>query len=276
MLTEESLALLNTVGRPFLYIEVLTIYSYELVALGDVETARSVLKEALALSQEMESRNDSERVLCGLGHLALRQGELAQARRHFEESISLLHGRKKVARTRWMLASCLEGLGEIALAEGQVIRVVYLLATADAVRITNGTYFMIGREQPFYDRTLAQARKRLGEETFATLWAEGQHMTPEQVLAAADTRLATGDANWGTLTFQAAQQSPTYPYPETLTARELEVLRVVAVGLTNKQIAQHLVISPTTVDTHIRSIFQKLGVSTHSSATRYAVEHRLA
>lgn len=57
--------------------------------------------------------------------------------------------------------------------------------------------------------------------------------------------------------------------------REIEVLRLVATGLSNKQIAERLVISTSTVDTHIQSIFHKLDVSSRSGATRYAVEHRL-
>jgi DNA-binding NarL/FixJ family response regulator len=65
------------------------------------------------------------------------------------------------------------------------------------------------------------------------------------------------------------------PHSARLTARELEVLRLVAQGLTNEQMAEHLVISPRTVDTHLTSIYSKIGVSSRSAATRYAVEHHL-
>jgi DNA-binding NarL/FixJ family response regulator len=53
------------------------------------------------------------------------------------------------------------------------------------------------------------------------------------------------------------------------------VLRVVAQGLTNEQVAQRLVISPRTVDTHLTSIYGKIGVSSRGAATRYAIEHHL-
>jgi len=63
---------------------------------------------------------------------------------------------------------------------------------------------------------------------------------------------------------------------EELTTREIEVLRLLALGLSNKQIAERLVISPHTVNGHIHSIFGKLALNSRSAATRYALEHHLA
>ena len=60
-----------------------------------------------------------------------------------------------------------------------------------------------------------------------------------------------------------------------LTPRETEVLRLLAQGLTSAQIAERLVIGVVTVNFHVRSIYSKLGVSSRSAATRYAIEHRL-
>ena len=67
----------------------------------------------------------------------------------------------------------------------------------------------------------------------------------------------------------------TSSYPASLTARDVEVLRLVAQGMTNEQMAKQLVISPRTVNTHLTSIFGKIGVSTRSAATRYAIDHHL-
>jgi DNA-binding NarL/FixJ family response regulator len=67
----------------------------------------------------------------------------------------------------------------------------------------------------------------------------------------------------------------THSAPDELTARELEVLRQLAAGLTSAQIAATLIISPTTVNTHLRSIYSKLNLSSRSAATRYAIEHHL-
>ena len=98
-------------------------------------------------------------------------------------------------------------------------------------------------------------------------------MTPEQALAAQ-----------GPVTlpqpFPAAQsstpqaQSPTTS-PGGLSARELEVLRLLATGLTDAQIAEQLVLSLHTIHAHLRTIYSKLGVTSRSAATRYAFEHQL-
>jgi DNA-binding NarL/FixJ family response regulator len=67
--------------------------------------------------------------------------------------------------------------------------------------------------------------------------------------------------------------SPTYPVG--LSAREVEVLQLVAQGLTDTQIAKQLVISPRTVNFHLTSIYSKIGISSRAAATRYAIEHHL-
>ncbi|TMC86489.1 MAG: response regulator transcription factor, partial [Chloroflexi bacterium] len=61
-----------------------------------------------------------------------------------------------------------------------------------------------------------------------------------------------------------------------LTEREIEVLRAVAQGLTDIQVAERLVISHRTVHSHLNSIYSKLGITSRSAATRYAIEHDLA
>jgi DNA-binding NarL/FixJ family response regulator len=65
------------------------------------------------------------------------------------------------------------------------------------------------------------------------------------------------------------------PAPLGLSGREVEVLLLVADGLTNAQIAERLFISPKTVSTHLVSIFGKLGVTSRAGATRFAIEHGL-
>ena len=60
-----------------------------------------------------------------------------------------------------------------------------------------------------------------------------------------------------------------------MSPRELEVLRHVAGGKTNKEIATELVLSDRTVERHVSNIFAKLGVSTRAAATAFAYEHQL-
>jgi len=62
----------------------------------------------------------------------------------------------------------------------------------------------------------------------------------------------------------------------TRLAREVDVLRLVASGMTNRAVAKHLVISEKTVARHVSNIFAKLGVASRSAATAYAYEHGLA
>ncbi len=268
MLTEESLAHYRTLGKPLIVMQALILYAYELIALGDEVTARTLLEEALSLSRELESQDDSARTHCGLGYLALRQGDLVQACAHYEECITTLQGRWIIPRLKWALASSLEGLGEIALVDGQVSWTVRLFAAANAVRSAHGYYSPVGMKQPFYDQTVAAARMQLGEKAFATLWSEGQQLTPVEALTAAARAPIT-------MSGSKAVSTSTLPPLDGLTQREVEVLRLVARGLSKNQIAEQLVLSPNTVNVHIQSIYGKLGINSRSSATRYAIEHHL-
>ena len=63
--------------------------------------------------------------------------------------------------------------------------------------------------------------------------------------------------------------------PAGLTAREVEVLGLLALGLTTRAIADRLVISPKTADHHVQHIYAKIGVSTRGAAALFAVEHGL-
>ena len=72
-----------------------------------------------------------------------------------------------------------------------------------------------------------------------------------------------------------APMTPPPAYPHGLTAREVEVLQMVTRGWTDVQVADQLVLSPRTVQGHLRSIYNKINVSSRSAATRYAVEHKL-
>ena len=69
--------------------------------------------------------------------------------------------------------------------------------------------------------------------------------------------------------------SSTPEHPAGLSPREVEVLGLVVEGLTNAQIAKKLFLSPRTVDTHLTSVYHKLGVSSRTAATRFALEHGL-
>ncbi|MBA2276931.1 MAG: response regulator transcription factor, partial [Chloroflexia bacterium] len=75
-------------------------------------------------------------------------------------------------------------------------------------------------------------------------------------------------------TSRAATPSPA-AYPAGLTTREVEVLRLVAEGLSDAEVAERLYLSQHTVKTHLRSIYSKLAVSSRTAAARFATEHDL-
>ena len=127
-------------------------------------------------------------------------------------------------------------------------------------------------ERASYERSVAAARALLGEKAFAAAWAEGRNMTPEQALAAQGKAMIPTPMSARSASTTLGE-SPTFP--AGLTPREVEVLRLLAMGLTDAQIAEQLVISPRTVNNHLTSIYGKIRVSSRSAATRYAIEHHL-
>ena len=76
-------------------------------------------------------------------------------------------------------------------------------------------------------------------------------------------------------TMNAIEAPGTTSSADGLTKRELEILRLLAQGKTNRGIAEELVISEKTVATHVSHIFTKLGVTSLSAATAYAYDHHL-
>ena len=74
-----------------------------------------------------------------------------------------------------------------------------------------------------------------------------------------------------------SEEEPSSSPKETagLSDRELEILRLVAEGLPDSQLAERLHVSPRTVGQHLRSIYRKLGVPTRAAATKEAVERNL-
>jgi AraC family transcriptional regulator len=118
------------------------------------------------------------------------------------------------------------------------------------------------------EQVVATAGAQLGEQVFASTWTEGRTMTPEQ--AGAGLHLASLPEP-----VSEALQPSSLTSPNDLTAREMDVLRLLAQGLTSAQMAERLVIGLVTVNSHVRSIYSKLGVTSRSAATRYAIEHHL-
>jgi DNA-binding NarL/FixJ family response regulator len=110
------------------------------------------------------------------------------------------------------------------------------------------------------------AQTALDIVTFDQAWTAGQALSLEQAIAEALELAIKAEL--------AAVNTRSTP-PAGLTPREVEVLRLVAQGLTNFKVASELVISPRTVNTHLSNIYRKLKTSSREVATRFALEHGL-
>ncbi len=223
---------------------------------GDVYTAHSQLEKSLTLYREMGDRQRIAQSLCALAKVVAIQGDHTTARALYEESLAIARVGHKLN-----IASGLEGLASMVALQGEPTWAARLWGAADALRDAMGAP-MATVERPAYEQAVAAARLKLGEKVFAAAWAEGRNMSPEQALSAQRPLPALPSTSPAT-------------YPGGLTAREVEVLRLLARGLSDKQIAQQLVISRRTVNAHLTSIYGKLQLSSRSAATRYAFEHHL-
>jgi DNA-binding CsgD family transcriptional regulator len=201
-----------------------------------------------------------------------------RAARLFTECLQAAHS----LGDRLFVALSLAGLAAIASGVGRSGRAARLFGASDAILDTSGNrWFQIDRET--FEPARAAAYAELGEARWKTAVAEGRAMFREEAVAYA---LASE--------LQPAQDPPTGTTADTsaaarasagsagaalalqqLTPREVEVLRLVAAGLTAPQVAERLSLSRRTVENHLRSIYGKLSVSTRAAATRIAVEHGL-
>jgi DNA-binding CsgD family transcriptional regulator/tetratricopeptide (TPR) repeat protein len=234
---------------------------------GDAATAQAQMEQCLALWQEMGARWYMFWPIAALGRIKAYQDDIATAIAFHEQSLEVACELNE----DWLYAYCLEGWASMVAKQGKCACAARLWGAAESLRERCGIP-LEPLECVDYEPAVAAARTQLGEQAFADAWAEGRTMTLEQVLAALEqSRVAT------TTSAEASPHSakPSPRYPAGLTSREVEVLRLVAQGLTDAQVAEQLVVSPRTVTTHLTSIYNKLGVNSRVAATRFAIEHQL-
>jgi DNA-binding CsgD family transcriptional regulator len=260
-LLEESLALSREISFKEGIAASLLYLGQLALSQGDSTTARSQVEESVVLYKEMGHRHGTAESLAVLGKVVAAQGDHAAAHSLYEESLTI----SGELGEKWVIAACLLGLGEVVAAQRQLAWAAQLWGAADALRDAIGVPIP-PVELADYERSLSAARVHLGERAFAAAWTQGRSMTPEQALAAKGQKP----------TPMSTTTAPPSTYPAGLTAREVEVLRLLAGGMTDLQIAEKLILSPRTVHAHISSIYSKLGVTSRSAATRYAIEHHLA
>lgn len=151
--------------------------------------------------------------------------------------------------------------------QGQAQQAVRVLAYVEALcRSIERVMWQSHRIE--HARSVTATRAELGEAAFEAAWADGSALTMEKAIVEAQREPSVE---------QLAPVVPTAS-PDNLaglSTRELEVLRLIAAGLTTHQIAERLVLSPYTVQAHLRTIYGKLRVASRSAATRYALDHHL-
>ena len=225
---------------------------------GDVDGAVRLWEESLALSREVGDAYGEALSLGNLGLLAVRTSDAGRADILLRDGLRLGLG----LDYKIIIQYCLMGLGALA-AVGEPIRAAQLWGTAEAMSDAFGTQLTrAGRALIDYDGQVAAARRQVDEDTWAAAWATGRDTDPA---------LAADPPKHEARSTVAAAES----LPGGLSGREVEVLRLVAGGLTNADVGRRLFLSTRTVDWHLSSIYTKLGFHSRSEATRFAVSHGL-
>lgn len=189
--------------------------------------------------------------LAVLGYLALDRGEVSRAAKIAAQAATLLRGLKAT----WKIPECLEVLAGVAGARGQPERAARLFGAAEALREVNGAP-MNTADRAIYSRSVATARAGLSATALTAAWSAGRALTVDQAIEEALSP-TSAEAASNPVPKRSAER-PDEAAVGGLTEREREVAVLVARGLSNKQVAHELVISPGTVGVHVWHILAKL------------------
>jgi predicted ATPase/DNA-binding CsgD family transcriptional regulator len=260
-LIEDGLTLCRTLGDPQAMAQATQTLGWTMLGLSDISTAQILFTESLPICQRSRDQAGTGRALYGLGEVARRQGNGPVARARLDEAITIFIE----LGDKYHLAGCLGIMANLALDVGELRRAAQCVGAFETLMrpmvTATPAYF-----HRLAERSLARVRQKLGEAAFEAARADGS------------ARASAGD--WeGLLAAPAPERTehpvPFSPPPAGLTDREVEVLRLLAQGLSNPQIAERLVVSLFTVKAHLRSIFGKLDVASRTAAARYAIDHKL-
>jgi DNA-binding NarL/FixJ family response regulator len=218
------------------------------LAQGQVQAAETAIRRVL---DETRERGPRIRILAAYVEIMLAAGDVPAARAAAEE----LAGATAGYDVPLLRALSAQAMGAVLLAEGAPGEALAALRQAVAAWHDLDAPYQAARARVL----VGKACRALGDEDAARFEVDGACRVFQQLGAAPDlarlTRPTRADGG--------------------LTAREVEVLRLVAAGKTNRAVAAELVLSEKTVARHVANIFTKLGVSTRSAATAYAYEHDL-
>ena len=235
------------------------------VAMGNADQGVPLLEEALTTFQQLGDRWCISTSLHYLGDLARLQGRLDDAIQYYQESLA----DSWAQRDALAVADALLRVGQILVERGDTAQGARLLGAAEVQRERAGIP-LYGPVQAGYERAVATARAALGDERFTAVWREGRALPLEQAVGEATGIQPSPHRHTGVLTERGGPASAA-----SLSARERDVLRLIVDGLTDGEIAAALSIGRRTVNTHVASILNKLGVSSRAAAAACAVRTNL-
>jgi predicted ATPase/DNA-binding CsgD family transcriptional regulator len=235
-----------TVARPaaLAHLEAASLDGLGQMALAenDLTGARILFDEAVTVAQKAEEKTAT-------AHATYQLAELERAEGNLDRAVSLHHDAVRMSEAigdRPGVAAGLEALAGLALARGGSDHAARLFAAAEGLRAAGGWTRPVRHGDP-YDGDLARLHTELAAEQLSALWAEGAALGLEEAVAYA-TRGRGGRAR-ATTGFEA------------LTPTEHDVVKLVAEGLGNAEVAERLFMSPRTVHSHLRRAYRKLGVT---------------
>jgi DNA-binding CsgD family transcriptional regulator len=159
------------------------------------------------------------------------------------------------------VADILEVLAHLAADGGSCREAARLFGAAEGIRQRTGV-IRVPMFQTGYDASVAAVRNALDQSDFEFAWAEGAALSTVEAIAYAQRR-------------RVERKRPSSGW-DSLTPTELDVVRLVAEGLPNKGIATRLFISPRTVQSHLRHVYNKLGLTSRVQLAQEAARHFVA
>jgi predicted ATPase/DNA-binding CsgD family transcriptional regulator/transcriptional regulator with XRE-family HTH domain len=238
------------------------------VRIGNYDQAALLLRRLQRLAAAQGLVGMSLYVATRLGVVAHLRGDSAAALQAVEHALDL----DPTGRYRPNAISTLELLGMQLDALGHTTTALRLYAAAAAER-TRGVVIKTSTLLPI-ESARRMARERLAATEADTAWQIGARWSLPEAMAAAREAIAMARSTNATAADAAAQPAPAANHPQ-LTPRERDVLRLVADGLPDGDVAERLSVSQRTVSSHLTAIYTKLGVATRAAAARVALEDDL-
>ncbi|HET8628055.1 MAG TPA: LuxR C-terminal-related transcriptional regulator, partial [Thermomicrobiales bacterium] len=254
-LSEEAVTLARTLGDPVWIAQAAVNLGHTRSLQGDAAGAVPLLDEGIALHRTVGYERGIGWALEIRGNVALLQGDAALAEHRYREGLALAWRHGGIASA----AHSLPRLAAAVAAGGRPAEAARLLGATAAMREALGGT-PAGPLDVDYTRAVETVRAVLDAEEFSSAWLAGKRLTPAQAVAEA-----------------SAASPPRLPAAgEGLSPREVEVLRLLAAGRSDREIAAALFISPHTASRHVHNLLGKLGVESRAAAAAYAVRHGLA